>query len=145
MKHILFSTLFLCLTLVVAAQDLKTLVNANFSIEYPADWELNESGFMGTTFGLFSPLAADADMFRENVNLIVQDFNGVTVTLEEFAALLASQIKSFITNANIKSNERIGDHQRVIYEGDQGQFNLTFEQYYWVTEDQAYILTLTCE
>jgi hypothetical protein len=33
----------------------------------------------------------------------------------------------------------------MVYSGDQGIFHLKFEQYFWVINQQAYILTLTCE
>ena len=37
------------------------------------------------------------------------------------------------------------EYQRIIYTGKQGEFNLKFEQYYWVIDEKAYVLTLTCE
>ena len=37
------------------------------------------------------------------------------------------------------------NYQKVIYTGEQGMFNLKFEQYYWIVGDKAFILTLTCE
>ena len=54
-----------------------------------------------------------------------------------------------ITDGNIIESKRITteplNYQKVIYTGKQGIYNLKFEQYYWVVDDKAYILTLTCE
>lgn len=36
------------------------------------------------------------------------------------------------------------DYNSRIYSGKQGMFDLQFEQYYWVINKKAYVLTLTC-
>ena len=61
-----------------------TLTTEEYSIQYPADWEIDESGNMGTKFYLFSPVTSDQDQLRENVNLLTQDLSEYKMTLDEF-------------------------------------------------------------
>jgi hypothetical protein len=54
-----------------------------------------------------------------------------------------------MTNCTIYESKRIknagGEHQKLIYAADQGAFRLKFEQCYWIQNEKAYVLTLTCE
>jgi len=125
------------------------LTENNYSLNYPKDWELNKSGLMGTSFILFSPLSSEKDQFKENINLLVQDLTGHNLNLEKYAKLSEGQIKTMITDGNILESKTVAtdtlSHHQIIYTGRQGVFNLKFEQYYWVIDDTAYVLTLTCE
>jgi len=127
----------------------KTLVEANYSIKYPSDWELNQSGHMGLSFILFSPLETSQDEFRENVNLLIQDLSGYNLNLDKYVNISIEQINSMITNSKLIESIRIksesDEYHRLIYTGDQGNFNLKFIQYFWVKGEKAYVLTLTCE
>ena len=147
----LIGILFLIVNLSVFGQtnDWNTLNEKNYSIEYPSDWELNKSGQMGTKFILFSQLTSKNDKFKENVNLIVQDLTGHNIDLNQYVEISENQIKTMISDGNIILSERVKkdekEFQRVIYTGKQGIYDLQFEQYYWVENNNAYILTLTCE
>jgi hypothetical protein len=54
-----------------------------------------------------------------------------------------------VPNSSLLESKRIksGDTEfhKVIYTGVQNNFHLQFEQHYWVINQKAYILTLTCE
>jgi len=147
----LIGILFLIANLSVFGQsnEWNALNENDYSIQYPANWELNNSGQMGTSFILFSEVTSDKDQFKENVNLIIQDLTGHKIDLDKYVEISEGQIKTMIENGNIISSDRIKkdgiEFQKVIYTGKQGAFNLKFEQYYWVQNDKAYILTLTCE
>ncbi|WP_369048193.1 hypothetical protein [Tenacibaculum sp. UWU-22] len=121
----------------------------DYSIQYPKKWQLNKSGIMGSRFILLSQLTSDTDKFKENVNLIIQDLTGYNIDLDKYVEISEGQIKTMIIDGNIISSNRIKNEktefQRVIYTGKQGAFNLKFEQYYWVQNNKAYVLTLTCE
>ena len=121
----------------------------DYSIQYPKDWELNQSGQMGTKFILFSALEDQEDQFRENVNLISQDLGSNDVDLDQYTEISENQIKTMMTNCTVYESKRIknasGDYQKLIYAADQGAFRLKFEQLYWIENDFAYVLTLTCE
>lgn len=120
-----------------------------FEISHPSNWEVNKSGEMGTSFILFSPIANNSDKFRENVNLLTQDLTGHDLNLDKYVELSEGQIKTLVTNGKIISSERQNndkqEYQKVIYTGKQGIYDLKFEQYYWVIDNKAFVLTLTCE
>ena len=150
-KMKLIGILFLIVNLSVFGQtnESNTLNGKNYSIEYPSGWELNKSGQMGTKFILFSQLTSKDDQFKENVNLIIQDLTGHNIDLNQYVEISENQIKTMITDGNIISSERLNkngkEFQKVIYTGKQGIYDLKFEQYYWVENNNAYVLTLTCE
>ncbi len=136
----------------------KTLTGENYSVKYPSNWELNTSGEMGTKFILLSPLPTKMEEFRANINLIIQD-------LEELSTVDASKInlKKYverslieIKNQNIRSggelisNDLVSvggvSHQKIIYTGVSNKgVKLKYEQYYWVENNNAYVLTLTSQ
>ncbi len=129
--------------------DWKTLDESEFIIHYPDSLDLDKSGQMGMTFVLLFKQTSQQDLFRENINLIIQDLTGFKINLDEYVDISEEQIKMMITNGNIIESKRIktdnSEYQKAIYTGTQGQFNLKFEQYYWVVRQKAYVLTLTCE
>lgn len=129
--------------------DWNSISEDKYEIKYPPNWEVNRSGQMGTSFILLSPLSNGADNFKENVNLLIQDLTGYELSLEQYVEISEGQIKTMVTEGEIILSEpkQIGnnEYQKVIYTGKQGIFNLKFEQYYWVVDKQAVILTLTCK
>ncbi|MDG1477069.1 MAG: PsbP-related protein [Vicingaceae bacterium] len=123
----------------------KSFNKDNYAIKYPGDWELNQSGKLGTSFILFSPLSDEQDQFKENVNLLIQDLTGHNLNLDQYTEVSVNQIKTVLTGAELIESKRIDNYHNVIYTAKQGSFDLKFEQYYWVKNNKAYVLTLTCE
>ncbi len=130
-------------------QDWKTYSVSEFSIQYPPNWELNQSNQIGASFFLFAPLESKSDQFKENINLIIQDLSAKNIDLNKFVEISENQINSMATNAKIEENKRImkgsEEYHKMIYSFDQGIYHLKTEQYYWVIKEKAYILTLTTE
>ena len=120
-----------------------------YQLKYPSDWTVDLSGKIGTSFIFFSPSSDEADKFSENVNLLIQDLSAFDVTLDQYVKVSEGQVESVITDGKILMSDRKEkneqEYQRIIYTGKQGEFNLKFEQYYWVIDEKAYVLTLTCE
>lgn len=127
----------------------KSLVEEKYEIKYPKSWELNSNGMMGTKFILFSPVANEKDQFRENVNLIIQDLTGYNLTLNQYTEISVQQIKATFPGSEMTANEKLKgesfEFQKLIYTGKQGDFDLKFEQYFWIVDQEAFVLTLTCE
>lgn len=125
----------------------KTLTQNNYTIQYPSNWELSQKGEMNTSFFIFSPFDSDKDIFRENVNLLIQDLSGKNIDLNKYVEISEKQIKSLITNSNISESIRLKkndkQYHKIIYSGEQGAFKLMFIQYYWVIDNKAYVLTFT--
>lgn len=129
--------------------DWKIFEQPFFSVKYPKDWELNTSGQMRTSFILFAPLESNNDLFKENINLIVQDLTGHKIDLNKFTEVSESQIKTVIPHSSLIESKRIKngneEYHKLIYTGDQGTFHLKYEQYYWIVNQRSYILTFTTE
>lgn len=127
----------------------KTLDESGYSVQYPTSWELNRSGQMGTSFMILAQLSSAQDKFRENVNLIIQDLTGQNIDLNRYVEISEGQVKSMGASANLLESKRLNskgkNFQKVVYTLNQGLYNLTIEQYYWVEKEKAYVLTLTCE
>jgi hypothetical protein len=129
--------------------DWKTVDESAYSMQYPSEWELDQSGQMGTSLVLFSPLESGEDKFKENINVLIQSLTGRNIDLDKYTEISEEQVKTMLTNPVLIESKRMKagtqEFHKVIYTADQGVFHLKFEQYYLVTADNAYILTLTCE
>jgi hypothetical protein len=127
----------------------KSIDENGYSIQYPDSWDVDKSGTMGMSFMIFSKQTSSQDQFRENVNLLIQDLTGQNINLKKFVELSESQIKTMVVNGNVLENKTLNsggrEYQRVVYSGDLNQLKFKFQQYYWVIQDKAYILTFTCE
>ncbi len=127
----------------------KSLDESDYSIHYPDTFDLNKSGQMGASFILLSKQTSQQDLFRENVNLLIQDLTGQNIDLDKYVEISEGQIKTLITDGNLLESKRLTDRnkefQRVIYTGKQGQFDLKWQQFYWIENKKAFVLTLTCE
>lgn len=132
----------------VFAQLPSTHENERFSINYPADWKLDQSGSMGSSFIIFSPQEGENDIFSENVNLVEQDLTGYNFDLDQYTDLSMDQLSQMLTNFELKMSNRIPStppRHKLIYHGQQGQYFLTFTQYFWVIGNNAYVLTFTTD
>ncbi|MEI6349408.1 MAG: hypothetical protein WCP69_15795 [Bacteroidota bacterium] len=127
----------------------KALNESSYSIQYPENWELDKSGKMGTSLVLLSKLSSPQDKFRDNVNLLIQDLQGQNINLDKYVEISEGQIKTMVVNGNLIESKRLSENgsefQKIIYTGDQGAFKLKYEQFYWIKNGKAYVLTLTCE
>lgn len=124
------------------------LNKTNFSIQYPNDWELDQSGQMGITFSIHSTLSSEQDQYRENVNLIIHDLRGSTIYLNKFVKMTEDKLPTLLTNFSLIESKRVkekGEFHKIIFTGDQGNNKLKFVQYLWVKGIRAYVLTFTAE
>jgi serine/threonine-protein kinase len=134
----------------VSFRNLYFIERPNYSIAYPSNWEESFDKTFGVEFILFSPLASKEDKFRENVNLLIQDLSNYDLDLDKYTELSVNQIKTMVTNSVLIESNRISkgendNFQKIIYSGDQGAYKLKFEQYYFVKDKKAYVLTFTGE
>jgi hypothetical protein len=120
-----------------------------FSISHPEEWEFNESGQMGTTFIMLSPLATEEDDFRENVNLLMQNLKGLKLDLDAYIEISEGQVSQIFPDGDIIKSKRhtsgTDEFHEIIYTGKQSDFDLKFRAFCWLKDDYAYVLTLTCE
>lgn len=138
--------------------DWKTLSRNNYSLRYPKNWDLEQNENAGSVvsgntvtylFAILSPLESPADKFRENVNLVTEDFNGKKVDAEMYHAASQSQIESQMKNCKIIESRIVEKgsqkYHKIIWTWDYETFNLKVEQYAWISAGKAYILTFTSE
>ena len=121
----------------------------NYRIEYPESWILDTTHKTPADFIISSPLSSTEDQFKENLNLVIQDLSGLGFDLDNFTALSEQQIQNYMDESELIENERLkkGDqeYQHLIYTAKNTQRVLRFEQYYWIINDKAYILSFTGE
>lgn len=127
----------------------KSINENGYSIQYPDSWDLDKSGQMGMSFILLSKQTSQQDKFRENVNLLIQNLTGQNIDLNKFVEVSEHQIRTMLTKGSLQESKRLNVNgvtfHKIIYTSEQGAFNFKFEQYYWINEEKAYVLTLTCE
>jgi hypothetical protein len=137
----------------------QTLNRNNYSVKYPADWDLQQSDNpeSGTIvnqtvryqFAVLSQLESTQDQFRENVNLVIEDLNGRKFDLDEYSRLAEGQLKSLMKNCKIlehkKVNKGFRQYYKTIWTWDYETLQLKVEQYTWLLDGKAYILTFTSE
>ncbi len=127
----------------------ESFLKKEFRIKYPQDWSLEEGRQGEERFILWSPASEEKGQFRAKVSLLIQDLLGDGFTLDKYMKLSEYQIKSFVKDAIIigrkrKKKNKIA-YEKIIYSGKKGIHDLKFEEYYWVVENKAYVLTFTCE
>lgn len=144
------------------ASNWKKFDRSNYSIRYPANWDLEQKenttgGTLLYPFAILSPLESPEDKFRENINLVIENLkgrtiegvDGGTITLDRYVELSAEQLKLQMKNYKLVENKKIENGRRKYYRSiftwDYETFRLKVEQYYWVVNGKGYVLTFTSE
>lgn len=114
----------------------------DYSIMVPNGWSLDLSHRMNTEFILFAPYDSTNNIFRENVNVLV-DAVGDTLPLNAYAdrakRILDQHMPGF---GNFR--ERRGDNKIwMFYDGEQQTMILHFSQLMMQKGNDIYILTFT--
>ena len=150
MKYIIRVSTFLLISLPLLTYGQtgwNTVKGENYSISHPKNWDLDDSGAMGSQFFLYSRLVSIEDNFKENINLITQDLSAHDISLDQFVNLSTDQVVAIIKEGNIISSDRISEDgvekHHLIYTGKQNDYILRFEQQFWIIDQTAYILTFT--
>jgi hypothetical protein len=148
----ILQTLVLCLFAAGALAQkasVATLKKDLFKIQYPNKWTIDTSGMMGSEFFVFSPKENANDKFRENVNLIIQDIGGQNIDLDKYAQISKDEINTMGNEARIHESKKVkkgkSEFYKMIYEMKDGDYKIKIEQYYFVTNTRAYVLTLATE
>ena len=84
-----------------------TLVGKDFTIQYPKDWILDQTGAMGTAFFLSAPKAKPDDEFVNTINLVIQNFDDPKMTLESYNDKTIAQLNKELPKANIISSKTV--------------------------------------
>lgn len=120
-----------------------------YVIQYPKTWAIDTTKQLGADLFIFSQSDSVGDKFRENVNVMIQDLKGLNIDLDKYIAVSEEQIRNMVTKAQIIESKRINqsgrEFHKLIFSGDQGIFALKVEQYYFLFNEKAFVVTLTTE
>jgi hypothetical protein len=119
----------------------------NYSIKYPSNWKIDNTGKNGASFYLFAQKDGQINNFGENINLLIQDLHSMNLDLKKYTHISEDQIKihgTLIESKRITKNSIQG--QAIIYEAISAKgLRLKFRQYYFLKNEKAYILTYTAK
>ena len=144
---LLFILLFVS-SMITAQDNLKTLTEGNYTINYPQDWIIESNKQSTAEFLLMAdPKSAQKDQFNENINLTLEKLPKQKVELDYYIKVSIENIKSQVPSSKILLSEtrrsENGTYQEVIWTGNFGELGLKFKQYIMVRGSTAYILTFT--
>lgn len=104
---------------------------------------------MGTAAIFLSPHESASDVFRENLNVLVQDISAQPMTLSEYTDMSVDQISQFITDLDIlESGETTlagNPAHKAVYTGKQGVYDFKWMQVWFIKDNKAYVITYTSE
>jgi hypothetical protein len=124
----------------------KTLTDTTgkYTIEYPAEWEVQE---IGDRFGLSTLLDDTNDTFAENINVISMPFIKTDVSQPAFEKGMVDQLKTqFKTFKYLGSTVKTLNGMkmlRVNYITDYEGIMLNLSQYLYSTESRLYVISVT--
>ena len=117
------------------------LDNDEYSIRYPQNWEVHKD-FEGTDFCILSLPVSPDDLFRENVNLVIEEI-GKEVSIDKYAALSLK---------NLRKKYDVTDEKKYSVDGQEfyhlilkGKDNIYLKQNYLIKGKKVYILTFAYE
>lgn len=157
MKHLLLVIALFASQFVVAQTAEKTGSDSTWTtfktddylIDHPLSWTIDTSRKMGIELFIFSPPDSVNDKFRENINVVSSDVEGLNISLDTFVKVSQKQIETIATDCIIlesalyKSGDKI--FHKLDFTAKQGVFHLRFVQYYFAKSKRVYTVTLTTE
>src|SRR5689334_6667045 len=89
---------FLLISLVIAqlangqsTTEIKEIIKNGYTISYPSNLRLDESK-KGVEFYLLTEKTSSYDHFIENINLIIQNLQGLNIDLDKFVEITTNQM-----------------------------------------------------
>jgi hypothetical protein len=126
-----------------------SFVGSGFSIQYPSSWSIDTSGKMGTQLFIFSPLVVENDQFRENINIIIQDLQGLNIDLNTYKYITDDQLLNLVTSPTVYESKVYTStptpYYKAAYSMTQGKLRLRITSICYIKEDKAFLATFTCE
>ncbi len=141
-----FLLLFLTPLLVFGQKvESKKYDHPDYSIEYPENWILDESGKEGTFFVVYPNIETDKD-FVENINLIKQNLGQNKLTIEQLKSIIENQVSNMLDNSKIILSEIINDkgfsYHKLLVTGETSGMNFITRIHTIPVENNLYTLTL---
>jgi hypothetical protein len=142
MKQRLLLLLFFVSTILSAQKLEKAIEETLYSINYPSSWKVDNTGRNNAEFFLFA--APINENMGSNINLLIQNLDGMNLDLNKFTEISEKQIN---TNGKIISSElKVIDNQEfqeLTFEANMNGKDMKFYQQYFVKNSKAFIITFT--
>ncbi len=128
------------------------------NIAIPTNWQVREGSIKTAEnatssypiISFLSPRSNAQDQFSENVSVVVEDINDLSVTLADYFKVSEEKLKEFFTDYKLIKNESStlgGQPARlIIYTATSrppNPTNLRTTQYFTIKDGKAYIVTIT--
>lgn len=128
-----------------AYENWEIISESDYSISYPKNWTLDQSGTDGVAFMITSPSESDGDKFTQNVNMVIENLGG-EISLDQYADAAVNQLKHEFPNNYLKKEKkkfnRI-DYYKIIFFINQNGMDFKLQQHYFVKNNKAYVLGFT--
>jgi len=127
-----------------------TYSNTDYGIKigYSSDWAVNDKA-EEVVVAFTSPLESEDDIFKESVNIVMNDLSGQGLDLESYTEIVIQAIATNFPDALITEAEDItidGNPARMIVYSRQGQYGkLKFLQAWTLKDDISYIVTYAAQ
>lgn len=117
-----------------------------FRVDYPQNWsKQNRDDFLATGVVFFSPLENDADQFKEQVSVLVENLS-TDLPLSDYTKLSLLQIKQ-LSDPNIGEAQVVAmganEGRQIIYQGEENGSHVKRMQTWSVNGNRAYLITYT--
>lgn len=120
------------------------LEKADYSISYPADWEVKKDEPRAEIF-VCAPFDSEEDTFSDNFNMMKQNLLGKSIDLQLYDSISKAQIINAIGKDAIIESKIENGRSSILFKGPLDGRNLKWKQLYFVKNETAYILTYTAE
>ncbi|BAT55640.1 Serine/Threonine protein kinase [Nostoc sp. NIES-3756] len=121
------------------------------TIKYPQQWQktVTPDRITGNLVKFISPKENDADIYTENLNLIIQDLPETRRELTQLNTFYINEIKQFHQNFQIiqEAESQLANQpaHQVVYTFTEDRINLQRLQIWTIKNNKAYILTYTAD
>jgi serine/threonine protein kinase len=117
-----------------------------FRVDYPRNWsKQNRDDFLATGAVFFSPLENDADQFKEQVSVLVEDLSS-DLPLSEYTRQSLAEIRQ-LSDPNIGEAKVVAmganEGRQIIYQGEENGNPVQRMQTWSVNGNRAYVITYT--
>ena len=113
-------------------------------IAYPADWTERSGQDVGSMVLFLAPLTDTSDRFSENVNVMVQELNGLT--LEDHVRITEEQVSTMLVNGKMITSKALdGNSHSFEYTGEIEGTALHWNAAVHIHNGKAYLITYTAE
>lgn len=121
--------------------------HGDYYIEYPTDWTLDHHDTSSTQFVLYAPDEDTILQVRHNINLVTQDLSKFPMNTREFLDFSVRQLKTLLKDSKVVTSEMIQVKNdsvgHIIHNASAEGIVLAFDQFFWVKDNKAYLLSLT--